>query len=222
MCERVVSERADIGIALDGDADRLIVADEKGNVVDGDQLLALLAGAMKKAGALAHDTVVATVMSNLGLERHLAAQGMKLERTPVGDRNVVERMRAGSFNLGGEQSGHIVLSDYSTTGDGLLAALQVLALLKEQGGRASELTRLFAPLPQLLQNVRYESGLRPLENAQVQEAIGRAQQSLANDGRLLVRASGTEPLIRVMAEGENSDLIRAVVTDLCAVIESVR
>lgn len=217
----VVEEQADIGIALDGDADRLIVVDEKGRRVDGDQIMALLAGYLRGRDMLTGNGVVATVMSNLGLERYLQGQGMVLERTSVGDRYVVERMRAGDFNLGGEQSGHIVMADYSTTGDGLLAAMQLLAALREHGGTASEALRLFDPLPQILRNVPYSEGHDPLHSDKVLAAIAKAEESLANDGRLLVRASGTEPLIRVMAEGDNMKLVEAVVSDLCGVIESV-
>lgn len=216
--QRVVSEKADFGIALDGDADRLIMVDEKGQRVDGDQLMALLAQKWHEDGRLCGGGVVATVMSNLGFERYLKSRGLSLVRTPVGDRHVVERMRADGFNLGGEQSGHIIMADYGTTGDGMMAALQILALLKQQSFPASTALNVFTPLPQILQNVRFESG-KPLENEAVKTAIAKAEKSLANDGRLLVRASGTEPLIRVMAEGDNTDLIQSVVNDLCAVIE---
>lgn len=217
----VVEEQADIGIALDGDADRLIVVDETGRRVDGDQILALLAGYLRERGTLAGNGVVATVMSNLGLERYLQRHDMVLERTSVGDRYVVERMRAGDFNLGGEQSGHIVMADYCTTGDGLLAAMQVLAALRQSDKKASEALCLFDPLPQILRNVPYKAGKDPLHSDKVLAAIAKAEESLANDGRLLVRASGTEPLIRVMAEGDNRDLVENVVSDLCGVIESV-
>ncbi len=219
--DRVVAEQADIGIALDGDADRLIVVDETGQVIDGDQILALLATYMNEEGTLHAGGVVATVMSNLGLEHYLASIGLALHRTPVGDRYVVEKMREGGFNLGGEQSGHIIMSDYGSTGDGLLAAMQLLRLLHADGRKASDILRLFEPFPQILQNVRFNGGARPLDNEQVKEAISRAEQSLANDGRLVVRPSGTEPLIRVMAEGRDPDLVRTVVGDLCAVIENV-
>ncbi len=218
----VVEHKADIGLALDGDADRLIVVDEKGHKIDGDQLMAALALAMQKAGALARDTVVATVMSNLGFEKLLESKKIKLQRTQVGDRYVVEAMRAGGFSLGGEQSGHIILSEYNTTGDGLLAALQILWLLKKQGRKASEALRLFTPLPQILRNVKFDASKgdgRPLDNSKVQDAIKSAEKKLVNDGRLLVRASGTEPLIRVMAEGSDSRLVENIVGDLCAVIE---
>ncbi len=217
--ERAVLEQAaDIGLALDGDADRLIVIDEKGQRVDGDQLMAALALSMKKAGTLKHDTLVSTVMSNLGLERFLESEGVKLLRTNVGDRYVVEAMREGGYNIGGEQSGHIVLSDYGTTGDGLLAALQVLSLLKESGKPASETLKMFFPLPQILRNVKYDHGA-PLDDIQVKDALEKAEKTLSNDGRILVRESGTEPVIRVMAEGDNPDMVENVVSDLCAVIE---
>ncbi|GJL85039.1 MAG: phosphoglucosamine mutase [Micavibrio sp.] len=215
----VVENKADVGIALDGDADRLIMVDEKGNVIDGDQLMAALALSWKEQGLLKNDGVVTTVMSNLGLERLLKEKNIKMERAAVGDRYVVELMRKGGYNLGGEQSGHIILSDHSTTGDGLLAALHVLAILKSQGKPASQALNLFKPLPQILRSVRFENGAKPLDNAQVQEAIKRAEKTLVDDGRVLVRASGTEPVIRVMAEGDNPKTIENVVGDLCAVIE---
>ena len=216
--EEVVRQEADIGIALDGDADRLIVVDEKGQKIDGDQIMAALAVQMKEAGTLVNDTIVATVMSNLGLERFLEGRGIVLERSGVGDRYVLERMRAGGHVIGGEQSGHIILSEYGTTGDGLMAALQVLSILKAKQQPASSVLNLFEPLPQILKNVRYKSG-EPLSDSEVQAAIAKAEGTLANDGRLLVRASGTEPLIRVMAEGDDAALIERVVGDVCAVIE---
>lgn len=215
---KVVEEGADIGIALDGDADRLILVDERGQRIDGDQILALLATYMKSYNCLNHDTVVTTVMSNLGLERYLQANGMTLVRAAVGDRYVVEKMREGKFNLGGEQSGHIVMSDFGTTGDGLMAALQVLAVLKYSGKKASELLNVFTPVPQLLKNVRFTKGAKPLDKAEVQDALAQAEKTLANSGRLLVRASGTEPLIRVMAEGDDPKMVEKVVDDLCDVI----
>jgi phosphoglucosamine mutase len=217
--ERVVSEKADLGIALDGDADRLIMVDEKGARIDGDQLMALLAQRWHEDGRLRGNGIAATVMSNLGLERYLQGRGLNLARTPVGDRHVVERMRADGYNLGGEQSGHIIMSDFGTTGDGLMAALQILAVLKQQSYPASTALNVFTPLPQILQNVRFASGAKPLENEAVKEAIAKAEKSLANDGRLLVRPSGTEPLIRVMAEGDDADKVKSIVSDLCAVIE---
>lgn len=214
----VLEAKADIGLALDGDADRLIVVDEKGEVVDGDQIMGALALSMKAQGTLQGDTLVSTVMSNLGLERKLAEEGLNLVRTQVGDRYVMEAMRAGEFNLGGEQSGHLILSDYSRTGDGLLAALQVLKLLKDSGKKASEALRVFEPVPQLLRNVRFENG-SPLEETTVKDAIKQATETLANDGRILVRASGTEPVIRVMAEGDDAAKIESVVGEICSVIE---
>lgn len=214
----VVEHKADLGIALDGDADRLIMVDETGRKIDGDQLMAALAVAMKADGRLNGDTLVSTVMSNLGLERFLEREGIALKRTGVGDRYVVEEMRSGGFNLGGEQSGHIVMSDYSTTGDGLLAALQILSILKQNGQKASEGLSLFEPCPQILKNVTFKGG-KPLDDAGVQAAIAKAEETLANDGRLLVRASGTEAVIRVMAEGDDQAKIENIVGDLCAVIE---
>ncbi|OFW95812.1 MAG: phosphoglucosamine mutase [Alphaproteobacteria bacterium RIFCSPHIGHO2_12_FULL_45_9] len=215
---RVVEEGADIGIALDGDADRLILVDERGQRIDGDQILALLATYMKSYDCLNHNTVVTTVMSNLGLERYLQSNGMTLVRSAVGDRYVVEKMREGGFNLGGEQSGHVVMSDFGTTGDGLMAALQVLAVLKYSGKKASELLNVYTPVPQLLKNVRFTKGAKPLDKAEVQDALQQAEKTLANSGRLLVRASGTEPLIRVMAEGDDQKMVEKVVDDLCDVI----
>lgn len=216
--DKVIAEQAHIGIALDGDADRLIVVDEKGQVVDGDQLLGLLALAKRNQGFL-KGGVVATVMSNLGLERFFEKENIAFTRTGVGDRYVVEEMRQSDFNIGGEQSGHIVLSDFGTTGDGLLAALQVLSVVHESGKPASEVCHVFDPLPQLLKNVRY-AGATPLDKAAVQSAIKDSEGKLQGVGRLLVRASGTEPLIRVMAEGDNQDIVETVVNDLCAFIET--
>ena len=215
--KRVVEEQADIGIALDGDADRLIVVDEKGNKIDGDQILGLLAIAKKKQDFL-KGGVVATVMSNLGLERFFDTQQIPFSRTPVGDRYVVEKMRENGFNLGGEQSGHIILSDFGTTGDGLMSALQVLAVVNQSGKKASDVCHVFTPLPQLLKNVEY-TGATPLESKAVQSAIQGAEKKLNGSGRLLVRASGTEPLIRVMAEGDDDSLVESVVNDLCDVIQ---
>jgi phosphoglucosamine mutase len=218
----VVEHKADIGIALDGDADRLIVVDEKGRRIDGDQIMAALTLDMHARGALTKDGLVSTVMSNLGLERLLKKNGLDLVRAQVGDRYVVEAMREQGYNIGGEQSGHIVLSDYSTTGDGLLAALQVLALVKQSGKPASQALDMFKPLPQILRNVKFQpsdSNGKPLENKQVQDAIRNAEQKLNAGGRVLVRASGTEPVIRVMAEGDDSKQVENVVGDLCAVIE---
>lgn len=216
--ETVIETGADIGIALDGDADRLIVVDEKGDVVDGDQLMALLAVMKQRQGFLKNNTVVATVMSNLGLEKFLQTQDIHLLRTAVGDRYVVEKMREGDFNLGGEQSGHIVLSDFGTTGDGLLAALQVLAAVKESGKKVSAVCHVFDPYPQVLKNVTYASG-KPLDEVSVKQAISEAETKLSNDGRLLVRASGTEPLIRVMAEGQDLTLVNEAVDHVCAAVQ---
>ncbi|MBS1184210.1 MAG: glmM, partial [Proteobacteria bacterium] len=213
ITEKVREVRADIGIALDGDADRVIIIDEKGQVVDGDQLMAVVAASFKDDGRLARPGIVATVMSNLGLERYLHGIGLELVRTKVGDRYVVEAMRAGGYNVGGEQSGHIVLSDYATTGDGLVAALQVLAVVKRSGKPVSEVCHLFDPVPQLLRNVRIKGG-KPLEDATVKAAILAAEDRLGTGGRILVRASGTEPLIRVMGEGDNADIVAAAVGDI--------
>jgi len=220
--DRVVAEKADFGIALDGDADRLIMVDEKGNRVDGDQLMALLGRKWFEDGRLRGGGVVATVMSNLGLERYLSGTGLKLVRTPVGDRHVVERMRSDGYNLGGEQSGHMIMSDYGTTGDGLMAALQVLAVLKQQSYPASTALNVFTPLPQVLKNVRFERGSgmpKPLETDSVKAALAHAEKTLNGSGRLVVRPSGTEPLIRVMAEGDNPELVDSVVSELCTAIE---
>jgi phosphoglucosamine mutase len=210
LCRKVREMRADIGIALDGDADRVLVADERGHIVDGDQLLAVIAESLKEDGRLAKPGVVGTVMSNLGLERYLGRLGLSLERTPVGDRYVLEHMREHGFNVGGEQSGHIIMSDFTTTGDGFVAALQVLAVVKKQDQPVSKVCHRFDPLPQVLKNVRYKSG-KPLENAKVRTAIKQAQAKLNGQGRLVVRPSGTEPLIRVMVEGDNKGLVEEVV-----------
>ncbi|MEQ8664646.1 MAG: phosphoglucosamine mutase [Rhodospirillales bacterium] len=218
MCEQVVAHGADLGIALDGDADRVLVADERGALIDGDQLMAVIARRWQEDGSLIGGGVVATVMSNLGLERHLREMGLTLERTAVGDRYVVQHMRDHGFNLGGEQSGHIVLSDYSTTGDGLIAALQVLAGLVVADRPASELCRVFEPVPQLLKNVRINGG-KPLDDAAVRSAIADGEMRLAEVGRLLIRPSGTEPVIRVMAEGDDAALIAAVVDEIAGVIQ---
>ena len=211
--------RADIGIALDGDADRLVICDERGQVVDGDQIMALIASAWTDQGRLQGGGVVATVMSNLGLERFMAARGLTLERTAVGDRYVMARMREGQFNLGGEASGHIIMSDYSTTGDGLIAALQVLAELVRSGQRMSALARQFEPVPQRHENVRFARG-KPLEHAAVVEAIAQAETRLNGCGRVLVRASGTEPLIRIMAEGDDEKLVGQLVRDIAGAVRT--
>lgn len=216
--ETVVASGADIGIALDGDADRLIVVDEAGAIIDGDQLMALIGTSFARAGKLAGDGVVATVMSNLGLERYLNAQGLTLERTKVGDRHVLERMREGGFNVGGEQSGHIILSDHATTGDGLIAALQILAALVESGRKASELLRVFEPVPQLLRNVHFKGG-KPLEDEAVKAVIAAAATELDGRGRLVIRPSGTEPVIRVMAEGDDAAQVEAVVARICDAVQ---
>jgi phosphoglucosamine mutase len=212
--------RADIGIALDGDADRVAICDEKGQVVDGDQIMAIIAGAWAAEDRLTGGGVVATVMSNLGLERFMTDKGLKLERTPVGDRAVMERMRGGGFNLGGEQSGHVILSDFSTTGDGLIAALQVLAVLVQSGKPMSALARQFEPVPQKLENVRFAKGGKPLENEKVKAAIAEAEARLNGSGRVLVRASGTEPLIRVMAEGDDKALVDQLVKDIAGAVKA--
>ncbi|UAL10832.1 phosphoglucosamine mutase [Caulobacter segnis] len=220
MAKMVREYRADIGIALDGDADRLVICDEKGVVVDGDQIMAIIAAAFAKAGALKGGGVVATVMSNLGLERQLHGLGLKLERTAVGDRYVMQRMREGGFNVGGEQSGHLILSDFSTTGDGLIAALQVLAVMIETGQPMSALGRQFEPVPQLLENVRFAGG-KPLEAKTVKEAIADGESQLNGAGRIVVRASGTEPLIRIMAEGDDPALVKKVVKSIVSAVKAV-
>jgi phosphoglucosamine mutase len=212
--ETVVGTGAAIGIALDGDADRLIVVDEHGKVIDGDQLMALIAGGWARQGKLQGGGLVATVMSNLGLERHLTAQGLGMVRTKVGDRHVLEEMRSSGYNVGGEQSGHIILSDYATTGDGLVAALQVLAEIKRAGAPASEVLHRFDPLPQLLKNVRFKGG-KPLDDARVQDVIAAAEAELSGRGRLVIRPSGTEPVIRVMAEGDDRAQVEVVVDRIC-------
>lgn len=216
--EAVVDYGADVGIALDGDADRLIMVNEKGDKVDGDQIMAALALWGKDQGTLRGGGLVATVMSNLGLERLMLANGLTLARTSVGDRYVVEHMRAHGFNLGGEQSGHVILADYSSTGDGLLAALQILQIMKEKGKKASEVLNMFTPCPQILKNVRY-AGENPMKHDTVIREIEAAQKRFNGGGRVLVRPSGTEPLIRVMAEGDDRTLVQTVVSDLCDVIE---
>lgn len=221
LCAAVVAHEADIGIALDGDADRLLIADEQGRLIDGDQILALIARSWSRQGRLSANKVVATVMSNMGLARCLEGLGLELVRTAVGDRYVVERMRELGANLGGEQSGHMVLSDFATTGDGLVAALQVLAVLVEEGRPASEVCRVFTPFPQLLRNVRF-IGKSPLHAPAVEEARRLAEAELGTAGRLLLRESGTEPLVRVMAEAEDPALVERVVAGMCAVIGSAQ
>ena len=219
MCEQVVAHGADLGIALDGDADRLIVADENGQLIDGDQLMAAISDYWAETGDLKGGGIVATVMSNLGLERHLATKGLELVRAQVGDRYVVEHMRQHGFNVGGEQSGHIIMSDFCTTGDGLIAALQILALVVAEGRPVSEVCQRFEAVPQLLKNVHY-SGASPLDTPRVSKAIRAQRSRLGDKGRLLIRPSGTEPLIRVMAEGDDSDLIHSVVDELVDMIEA--
>jgi phosphoglucosamine mutase len=210
LCLKVKEMRADIGIALDGDADRVLMVDERGRVIDGDQLLAVIAQSWKEEGRLSVSGIVATVMSNLGLERYLDKLGISLARTPVGDRYVLDHMRAHGYNVGGESSGHIILSDYTTTGDGLLAALQILAVVKKQEQPVSRVCHRFDPLPQVLKNVRYKSG-KPLENAEVRSAIEHAEARLNIHGRLIIRPSGTESVIRVMGEGEDRVLVEEIV-----------
>jgi phosphoglucosamine mutase len=214
----VIDSSADIGIALDGDADRVHLIDEKGMLVDGDQLMALIASRWADEGRLTGGALVATVMSNLGLERYLQTRGLRLERTKVGDRHVIERMRTGAFNVGGEQSGHIVLSDLTTTGDGLIAALQALAAMVETGRRASEVLHLFEPSPQVLRSVRNSMGAAALQTAAARKAIAAAEAALGGAGRLLVRPSGTEPVIRVMAEGDDAHLVGQVVAEVAAAL----
>ncbi|TWI82217.1 phosphoglucosamine mutase [Roseibium hamelinense] len=217
LSRKVHEVRADIGIALDGDADRVIIVDENGSVIDGDQLMAVVAQSWQASNRLSAPGIVATVMSNLGLERYLDGLGLNLVRTKVGDRYVVEQMRAGGFNVGGEQSGHIVMSDFTTTGDGLIAALQVMACIKDLDRPVSEVCRRFDPVPQILKNVRYAGG-EPLAQDEVKSAIHDGEMRLGNAGRLVIRASGTEPLIRVMAEGDDADLVNQVVNDIAEVV----
>lgn len=220
MIGAVREYRADIGIALDGDADRVTICDEAGQVVDGDQIMALIAGAWAAEDRLSGGGIVATVMSNLGLERFVTARGLTLERTPVGDRYVMDKMRGGGFNLGGEQSGHVILSDFSTTGDGLIAALQVLAVLVQSGKPMSALGRQFDPVPQVMQNVKFARGGKPLDSNSVKAAITAAEARLNGSGRVLVRASGTEPLIRVMAEGDDRALVEQLVGEIAGAVKA--
>ena len=217
LMRKVRELRADIGIALDGDADRVLIVDEHGRLVDGDQLMAVVAQSWHEDGRLSQPGIVATIMSNLGLERYLQSIGLSLARTPVGDRYVLEHMREHGYNIGGEQSGHLILSDYCTTGDGLVAAMQVLAVVKRQGRPVSEVCHTFDPLPQILKNVRFKGG-RPLEKQEVSKAIAAAKQKLGAEGRLVIRPSGTEPVIRVMAEGDDRALIEQVVDDVCEAV----
>ncbi|MBU6475100.1 MAG: phosphoglucosamine mutase, partial [Alphaproteobacteria bacterium] len=219
MQKAVAAHKADIGLALDGDADRLILSDEKGEIGDGDQIMALIAESWRKSGQIAGGGVVATVMSNLGFERFLGGVGLDLKRTPVGDRHVVDHMRAGGYNIGGEQSGHVILGDYSTTGDGLIAALQVLAVVCQSGGKkVSEICRVFAPVPQLLVSVRTSAPLAP-DHGPLQEAIRAAEKKIGAYGRILVRKSGTEPVIRIMAEGDDEKTVKEVVQTLREFVE---
>ena len=220
VCDKVREMRADIGIALDGDADRVLIVDERGHVIDGDQLIAVIAESFKDDGRLQRPGVVSTVMANLGLERHLEALGLGLVRTPVGDRYVLERMRADGYNIGGEPSGHIILSDYTTTGDGFVAALQILSVVKRSERRVSEVCHRFEPLPQVMKNVRYKNG-KPLQNAAVMSAIAGAEKKLGKGGRLIVRPSGTEPVIRVMGEGDDKILVEAAVDDVVDALTEV-
>ncbi len=219
LAAKVREMRADIGIALDGDADRVLLVDERGHLVDGDQLMAVVAQSWKEDGRLARPGVVTTVMSNLGLERHLASIGLEMPRTAVGDRHVLEHMREHGYNLGGEQSGHIILSDYATTGDGLVAALQVLAVVQRLGRPVSEVCRLFEPVPQILKNVRHGGG-QPLQAPHVKAAIADGEARLGKSGRLVIRPSGTEPVIRVMAEGDDHGQVEAVVDQICDALRS--
>ncbi|WP_298422505.1 phosphoglucosamine mutase [Rhodoblastus sp.] len=219
LSRKVRELRADIGIALDGDADRVLIVDENGHPVDGDQLMAVVAQSWREEGRLSRPGIVATIMSNLALERHLASIGLSLARTPVGDRYVLEHMRAHGYNIGGEQSGHMILSDYCTTGDGLVAAMQVMAVVKRQGRPVSDVCHAFEPLPQVLKNVRYSGG-QPLEKTEVAKAIEAAREKLGSEGRLVIRPSGTEPVIRVMAEGDNRALIEQLVDEVCEAVKA--
>ncbi len=220
LVSKVMEVRADIGIALDGDADRVLICDEKGQIVDGDQIIAMIGDCWHRTGRLSGKGVVGTIMANLGLERFFKERGLELLRTQVGDRYVSERMRLGGYNLGGEQSGHIIMSDFSTTGDGLISALQVLSVLRDSDKPVSEALCMFEPAPQLLKNVRYKTG-KPLENAKVRQAIADCESQLGDKGRLVIRKSGTEPLIRVMAEGEDEALVHSVVGQIVVALEAV-
>lgn len=222
MCKEVLKQKADIGISLDGDADRVIISDENGRIIDGDEIIALIALDWQERGILKDNAVVTTIMSNLGLEKFLESKNIKMLRSSVGDRYVVDMMRQLGINLGGEQSGHIVLGAYATTGDGIMAALEVLSVMARKKRKASEVMNLFFPMPQVLKNVRFESREKiqqVLDKPQVLEVVRKAEEKLKNKGRILIRKSGTEPLARVMAEGENSSLINEVVDDICEVIE---
>ncbi|MEO1425342.1 MAG: phosphoglucosamine mutase, partial [Pseudomonadota bacterium] len=217
--DAVLDYRADIGVALDGDADRVIICDEKGEIIDGDQIIGLIAKFWQRRGRLKGGGIVSTIMANLGLEQYLGSLNLSLERTRVGDRYVVEAMRAKGMNIGGEPSGHVILSDFSTTGDGLGTALQLLAVIASEGIAVSDACRNFDPFPQLLKNVKYKAG-DPLSAPAVKAAIAGAEQAFGKGGRVVIRKSGTEPVIRVMAEGENDDLVRRTVDEICAVIEA--
>ncbi len=219
LSQAVLENKADVGLALDGDADRLIMCDEKGRIIDGDQLLALIGLSWKQTHRLAKDGIVATVMSNLGLERFLSQHKLELIRTPVGDRHVAAHMHQNGYNVGGEQSGHLLLTDFATTGDGIIAALQVLAEILRQDRPASEVLDVFEPVPQILKNIRH-NGQNPLEFSSVQSAIQDAKAQMGNNGRILVRSSGTEPLVRVMAEGDDPALVSKITDDLAAFIEN--
>jgi phosphoglucosamine mutase len=219
LSDKVLESNADIGIALDGDADRLIMVDEKGRIIDGDQLMGLITRSWQENGKLRGGGLVATIMSNLGLERFIEGRGLHLKRTKVGDRYVLEEMKSGGYNVGGEQSGHMILSDYGTTGDGLVAALQVLAVVVRDQKKVSDVTNVFTPLPQLLKNVRFSGG-KPLEHAAVMKIISDAERRLGNTGRLVIRPSGTEPVIRVMAEGEDEKLVESLVDSICDAVKA--
>jgi phosphoglucosamine mutase len=220
LAAKVREMRADIGIALDGDADRVVIVDERGQVVDGDQILAVIAESWKEDGRLAKPGVVATVMSNYGFERYLKSVGIDVVRTPVGDRYVLEKMREQGFSVGGEPSGHIILSDHTTTGDGFVAALQVMAVIKKRGEAVSSVCHRYDPLPQITKNVRYKAGT-PHEHAKVRDAIAEAEHRLNGHGRLIVRPSGTEPVIRVTGEGDDKDLVETVVDDIVEALNEV-
>ncbi|MEO1135935.1 MAG: phosphoglucosamine mutase, partial [Pseudomonadota bacterium] len=221
MQDAVLEYRADIGVALDGDADRVIICDEEGRIIDGDQILALIARAWKKSGALKGGGIVSTVMANMGLEKFLEREGLTLDRTKVGDRYVVEEMRAKGINVGGEPSGHVVLSDYGTTGDGLVTALQVLAVVADENRKVSDVCRCFEPFPQLLKNVRFAGG-DPLNAPGVKAAIKAGEEKLGAKGRLVIRKSGTEPVIRVMGEAEDNALVQSAVNEICKAVEAVK
>lgn len=220
MCDEVVKQGADIGIALDGDADRLVICDEKGQIVDGDKLLALIALYQKERGTLQGGGIVATSMSNMALDKYLESIGLHLKRTEIGDRYVAKFMRENGYNVGGEQSGHVILRDYVTTGDGLVAALQVLSVLVDSGKPVSEVCNIFDPIPQILKNVHFKNG-NPLENSKVQNAVAKAEKELGNEGRVLIRKSGTEPLLRIMVEGKDKIQIDNIANDIAEIVEKL-